>query len=444
MMFLTKKLSNVKNIYYKIIIILSYIFTWTSIGTHYSDLFILTQNESITLKEVIQFFRTTLNLLCFPILWFMFFMSALKYKDNYTSISLTFFIPLLCFLSQVPGLFYTANSLWNFLYILSSINILIILNLIILHFKKDEIYFIIFITFIMMLVVFFISFTNDLIQYLKGKGGFYGGITYFFSESSGIRSSGTSRISLILLITYSIFSTKFIKSKILRITPLVFFISTIILYQSRLVIIITLIFIILNFIKREKYTLISLFKYLLIHIVIPITLTFLILSTKNVKEQILIIKNCKNTECHTKYKSNNHELRFNVEGNEFLSTTGRTADWKEIFNRYNYDNNLFFGYGVQGDRYLINQSASNGLIYAFVSSGFIGIMFFLIITITSGMQVLTYLFFNKEKRLTSYFVFIMLVFLIRSLAESSYSVFSVDLILFYTSFIFMQKYRHII
>ena len=69
-MSLTKKISTVKNIYYKIIIILFYIFTWASIGTNYSDLFILTQNESITLRGVIQFSRITLNLLCFPILCF--------------------------------------------------------------------------------------------------------------------------------------------------------------------------------------------------------------------------------------------------------------------------------------------------------------------------------------------------------------------------------------
>tara|TARA_B100000767_G_scaffold161194_1_gene151298 strand:+ start:3528 stop:4415 length:888 start_codon:yes stop_codon:yes gene_type:complete len=294
-----------------------------------------------------------------------------------------------------------------------------------------------------MSIVFFISFTSDLILYIDGIGRFYGGITYFFSDSSGMRSSGASRTSLILLITYSIFSTKFIKSKILRITPLIFFTSAIILYQSRLILGITFVFIVLNFIIREKYTLVNLFKYLLIYIVLPIMLTFLILSTQKIRTQILIFKNCENLECHNQYQTKNITQRYKQPNFKLVSTSGRIDDWKEIFDQYSYDNNLFFGYGAQGDRYLINQSASNGLIYVFTSSGFIGIMFFLIITITSGIQVLTYLFFNKEKRLTSYFFFIMLVFLIRSLAESSYSVFSIDLILFYTGFIFMQKYRHI-
>ena len=36
---------------------------------------------------------------------------------------------------------------------------------------------------------------------------------------------------------------------------------------------------------------------------------------------------------------------------------------------------IIFGYGAQGDRFLINQSASNGIIYATASSGFLGLLF---------------------------------------------------------------------
>ena len=123
-------------------------------------------------------------------------------------------------------------------------------------------------------------------------------------------------------------------------------------------------------------------------------------------------------------------------------TTGRIEDWKEIINKFDYKNNLFFGYGAQGDRYLINQTASNGLVYTFASSGITGVTFFLILTLTSGMQLLKYLFFSKKKELIGYFSFnIMIVFFIRSIVESSYSVFGIDLILFYMGLILMQRFK---
>ena len=41
----------------------------------------------------------------------------------------------------------------------------------------------------------------------------------------------------------------------------------------------------------------------------------------------------------------------------------------------NFQLKIFFGYGSQADRFLINQNASNGLIYAISSSGIFGTIF---------------------------------------------------------------------
>ena len=448
-MFISEKIVNKKKIYYKIIIILSFIISWASIGTNNSDLFILTTNanEDVTLKSIINFFRITLNLSCFPMLCFLFFMNVSKYKENKISPYLPFLIPLFCFLSQIPGLVYTSNSLWNFLYILSAINILIILNLMLLNFENEEIYLIIFLIFILLGAVLFNSFKNDFSDYLNHGELFYGNIDYFFSNS-GIRSSGVSRIGLILLITYSIFSIRFIKSKILRIIPLVFFTSCIFLYESRATIGITFIFLFLNYLIREKYTLISLFKYLLIYFVLPALFALSLISIKS-----LNVDNCKNTQCEKdvqrfdqgmtpSFKFIQKQTRlFNI--NKLGSgSNGRVEDWKEIINKFDYKNNLFFGYGAQGDRYLINQTASNGLVYTFASSGITGVTFFLILTLTSCMQLLKYFFFSRKEELIGYFSFsIMIVFIIRSIVESSYSVFGIDLILFYMGLILMQRFK---
>ena len=69
-----------------------------------------------------------------------------------------------------------------------------------------------------------------------------------------------------------------------------------------------------------------------------------------------------------------------------------------------------------------------------------GLIFFLTLTLTSGAQVLKYFVFSKKKVLIHNFsFFIMVIFLIRSLVETSYSLFGIDLILFYTAFVFMQR-----
>ena len=49
-------------------------------------------------------------------------------------------------------------------------------------------------------------------------------------------------------------------------------------------------------------------------------------------------------------------------------SAGRFNDWKEVLNKVS-GKNIFYGFGAQGDRHLINQTASNGLIYDYSSSG---------------------------------------------------------------------------
>ena len=57
-------------------------------------------------------------------------------------------------------------------------------------------------------------------------------------------------------------------------------------------------------------------------------------------------------------------MRF-FKNDQVKTTSGRIEDWKAIINNLDYNNNLFFGYGAQGDRYLINQTASNGVAICF-------------------------------------------------------------------------------
>ena len=102
----------------------------------------------------------------------------------------------------------------------------------------------------------------------------------------------------------------------------------------------------------------------------------------------------------------------------------------------NFDKNkIFFGYGAQADRYLINQSASNGIIYSLISSGIFGFIFFMIFSFIIFFQTLKKLIFLKKDYLNNDLIFhiIILIILARSLVETSYAVFGIDLIILITT-----------
>ena len=65
-------------------------------------------------------------------------------------------------------------------------------------------------------------------------------------------------------------------------------------------------------------------------------------------------------------------------------SSGRVEDWNLIYKKFKSLNSTdkLFGYGAQGDRYTINQTASNGFLYALISSGIIGLVFYIFYNIS--------------------------------------------------------------
>ena len=114
-------------------------------------------------------------------------------------------------------------------------------------------------------------------------------------------------------------------------------------------------------------------------------------------------------------------------------TSGRLKDW--ILIKENFDNKkILLGYGAQADRYLIDQSASNSLIYSFISSGIIGFIFFSIFSLIIFYQSMKIIVFSKKYFSQDYLLDILiLVILGRSLVETSYAVFGIDLIILITA-----------
>ena len=139
--------------------------------------------------------------------------------------------------------------------------------------------------------------------------------------------------------------------------------------------------------------------------------------------------------------------RFNTK----QGTSGRVELWKKSINKYN--KKKLFGYGPQADRLLISDdltqqygnNVSNGFIYAFLCSGYFGLLLFVIFNLLIYFSLLIAVFkikifekknLFKEKLSTIYLIF----FSLRVLFENSYSVFSIDYLITIISLYILIKY----
>tara|TARA_B100000945_G_C20329848_1_gene571827 strand:- start:146 stop:658 length:513 start_codon:yes stop_codon:yes gene_type:complete len=127
------------------------------------------------------------------------------------------------------------------------------------------------------------------------------------------------------------------------------------------------------------------------------------------------------------------------EYNDF--TSGRIKDWKEILAKIN-TNNIFFGSGPQADRFLINQSASNGILYSLISSGIIGLLFYILFSIIVFFEICkTILNYREKRNMYFYSCLIILIIMLRSILETSYAVFGIDLIVLITFYNIIKKQK---
>jgi hypothetical protein len=118
-------------------------------------------------------------------------------------------------------------------------------------------------------------------------------------------------------------------------------------------------------------------------------------------------------------------------------TSGRTKDWNDLIKEIK--NHYLLGAGSQADRFLINQTASNGILYAISSSGLVGIVCYLIFSTLAFFKASKILFWDTKRNVVSdLFSFLILIILARSLLETSYAVFSIDLIILVTCLNFIN------
>ena len=425
--------------YFEVFLISSYLICWFSISTSFYDIEILFVNKNKNLVLIINFLRQFLNLAIFPIL-----LIILIKKYNYIKFKneLLFIFCLIYFLSQIPGLFFTSNSITNLIYIISAINILFIFILANIYFdsKKYRIFFyIIFLMLSLITILNYDTFVNFI--YSKNSNTLY---TYFFSEETflgkrGPRSTGSSRTLLfIMIISFLIFNNFLKKNHLIKILIYLILSTFILLFQSRTTIVLLLTFVLINYIYEKEFTINKTLKYFIIYIFIPILFVYTILFSKEFFYNKEIVIGLKENGVQSTIIEVTDNFRRPIDPETYSS--GRLDDWKSILSKF--DKSILYGYGAQGDRFLINQSASNGLIYAISSSGILGLLPFiffslscLLITLKNFIQITKSILF-----INFYCSIVVLLLLLRSILESSYAVFSLDFIIIYTFINYLNRF----
>lgn len=415
---------NKKNII-KVIILFSYLICWLSISTSFKDLLINFETQFNDIFIIINFLRHLSIYLFFFICSFLIIFQFKFIKFNFKQ-NIIYLMILIYFLLQIPGLILTGNDVQNISFVISSLTVLLTIILIENFYtdneKKNLIYFIL----VLLSTVFVIKFIPDFINFLNGNYTLYGSFeqeSKSFLRKAEPRSSGISRNLLIIIIFAEALGLKKKINKYVFETFKICFFTIIFLFQSRIIIFLSILYLILSFLFNKKLNmknlLIQFFKYL----AIPIFLFFILMNNFTIQQN----------------KNHNNNLTYNIIENVNKNvrsfdtfSSGRLDDWYKLFNNFNYKQ--IFGYGAQGDRFLIKQTASNGVLYAISSSGFLGLLFFLSFSLYASILSIKNIIkgFYLQNDYIFYTNLMVIIILLRSLLESGYAVFGIDYIVLVT------------
>ena len=189
--------------------------------------------------------------------------------------------------------------------------------------------------------------------------------------------------------------------------------------SSRTTSFLLLIFIITSFIflKKNKK---EILKDILYYIIFPIILIFLFLNLKILILEKINFQNSTLIDQLRIYPTSNTPA-----GKVTDFSSGRVNDWNEIIKK---NENVIFGNGVMGDRILISQSASNGILYTYASSGLVGVFLLSLISFTIIFNAIKIFFLKtyKNENLVNISAILIIIIFLRSILENSYTLFGID------------------
>ena len=451
-MILSKFFSN------KLFLILLWFLIILSINTNIDHLVsIETLFNQSKLKDILNPIRLYLSISVF------FFLLAATITNK--TIGKNFYLPVIIFICyqfvQIFSLLFSENNNSNIIYNVHSLNVLLFLNIYLTYYQnkiKNLLVFFFSILFFLFLVFYFITILK---MFALGVHpyGYYESIILFVDDVP--RSSGIARTGLCLFVFSHFFLIKKMKKLSIFLSSILF-IPSILLNQSRTIlaifIIILLMIFVLELLKKNrsyKFYLNQLFYYLLIPSFFTILIfissnlfyknivpqymdskVYLFVITKIIPDKDLrkIINSNDEQQIKRDAKtkdSSNKKVKIKIlRTNDHESfSSQRFRDWKNIAILTNQ--NFLFGYGTQADRFLIQQTASNALLYAYSSAGIFGLLSILFIYLRYF-----YIFLKSIKVFpssNSVFLFsytILIIFFLRSIFESSFAVFGIDFILF--------------
>jgi len=419
-------------------------------NTNFSNKFEITSNINVILLDIIVYSKITIAYAQFLIFPLLLYLNIKNFKKtNRCSIFIKTFIGYS--IIQITSLILSDNSNYNIIYPTQMINLCLFLNFI-NQTKPEYLNEYLYLFLVILLIPFLLIHTHRMYLFIFENRFFYGNYPKGLDYIGVPRSSGLSRTALVYIAFFYFFYI-YSKKIFLKNLNIFFFIPIILLYQSRIILIIYLIYILLinlralfAFNNSKK-----IFKNISDYVIIPLIIYFIIINLNpinfhasinkikdnlsffnNEKVEVNIKKNKKNLNNAATYFRKNHDKDI---------SSGRFDDWKEIIKKTN--RNFSIGYGPQADRYLIEQTASNFILYIYSSSGILGIiltipsMFIFIIYI---LKVLKNFIYNKHLNPKLLFCFFLLIlFAIRSLVETSFAVFSIDFVIFIISCLIVEN-----
>ena len=320
----------------------------------------------------------------------------------------------------------------------------------------------IFFAFICFIVLFI--FSQVIIDLVKSKNLFLYHNTAFqpntkLFDQSAPRVTGWSRLLLIIFMLYFLVNElkKFNKKKYFINIILLLFIASLIIFSQSRGSILGYIFLLLFYFVLPK---VKLFKKVII-ISLFVSIPFGLLAYVDSKK-LGLYRNDQN-RIQTTYENlfgtkNQEEKRIetNLSKNdyEYSVSSGRIEIWKKSYNHLIQEKKIF-GYGPQGDRFLLTllaknysdsvwgNNASNAIIYSCISGGVFGLISILLIYISLFilfLKCLKEILIHKTKDiyLISHFsIFCYIV--MRSFFENSFAVFGIDFCILIVSYYFISS-----
>ncbi|MDB9711582.1 hypothetical protein OAA42_00620 [Pelagibacteraceae bacterium] len=382
------------------------------------------------------------------VIFIFFYYKKLRLRTSSRNLNFILTILVLNFLIQLIASFVYQN---NTLLINSNLILLscISLALFIIEFNLDNSkkilvfsWFILFLIFMWFSSIMFLWYFSDQNNFANLYHGWPDSFLIIEGLTENIpRSSGIGRTALILSIP--IMLSLLIKKKI---NVLLYFFYNysffiILTTQSRIVLLGLFLFICVTifYLGTLKQNPITKIKKICLIILIPIVFFLIMISLKTFQLENILKVNDKGNDNIGNYGKN---YKFTRPIDPLTFTSNRYSDWQKILKR---NNNILLGNGTMGDRWIVNQTASNLILYNYASSGIVGVFLFALLILRSFFICSKIILFDEKKINYNNYVllsacYIQFFLMGRSLVESSFAIFGIDFLVFFSAYFFTEQY----